>query len=88
MDWYDAIAYRAVEARILREAVSRAYDYADEHHTDRREAVVEELVDLRYRLHDDQPDGEDPTEIVRLADGRLVIELPGGEGATRFEIVE
>lgn len=88
MNWSDAVAYRAVEARLLREAVSRAYDYADEYGIDRLEAVVAELLDLRYSLADEQPDGDDPTEIVRLADGRLVIELPAGEGAGRFEIVE
>lgn len=56
-------------------------------HDDWAERVESDLRAIGVRTHDDQPDGSDPWEIVRLADGRMVRLLDeSARGADRYSI--
>jgi hypothetical protein len=56
-------------------------------HDDWAERVDSDLRAIGVRTHDDQPDGSDPWEIVRLADGRMVrLVDESARGADRYSV--
>ena len=56
-------------------------------HDDWAERVDSDLRAIGVRTHDEQPDGSDPWEIVRLADGRMVrLVDESARGADRYSV--